>query len=85
MRNLKDILRESGNYQEPPRQTLDIPEWSEPQEPVKRFYTLNDLIGGGGQLLAILGAAMQYLIGLVIWLFVAYILLLSILHGGCHA
>lgn len=83
MKNLKQILQETGEYQEPTTYTVECPEWEEPNKPPKKWMTIGDLVG-----LIVVGAEALYggalsVIFMCFWI-VVVLLLLATLVKGCQ-
>lgn len=78
--NLKEILRKTGEYQEPHCDSVPTPDWRDGRRPKKRWYTLSDLV----KLIPLLGAAIQYCVAIGIWLAVLILLVQAVLMGGCQ-
>lgn len=85
MKKLQDILRENG-YKPPPEESIDVPDWQEPQKPIKRWMTIGETFEAGGKFCDMCVEIVHGILAVIIWTIVAIILfcVLLILLGGCR-
>ena len=82
MKSLKEILRETGEYQEPDIEFNDIQEFQYPEGPrKKRWLTIGDLFCFASRGVQAIVWGCQNALAIFIWLCVALLLLSSILEG----
>lgn len=82
-KDIRDILEEHGI--EPTEEAREpIPDWQELGPPSRRWLTFGDVLSGGGNMISLLAAILQYFIAISIWSLVVLILLLTVLRMlGC--
>ena len=84
MKSLKQVLKETGEYQEPEIQVNEVPDFQYPEDPCrKRWLTLGDLFCASGKFIQAIVWGFQNALAIFIWACIALMLLSSIV-GGCH-